>query len=40
VTGDVLEDLGVLDRAAALGHRERSGLHEGVGLLARSARAG
>ena len=27
VAGDVLEDLGVLDRAPALGHRERSGLH-------------
>ena len=40
VAGDVLEDLRVLDRAPALGHRERSGLHEGVGLLARSARAG
>ena len=28
MAGDVLEDLGVLDRAPALGHRERSGLHE------------
>ena len=27
VAGDVLEDLGVLERAPALGHRERSGLH-------------
>ena len=35
VTGNVLEDLGVLDRAPALGHRERSGLHAGsVSLLA------
>ena len=40
VAGNVLEDLGVLDRAAALRHREGSGLHGGVGLLARSARAG
>ena len=38
VAGNVLEDLWVLDRTPALGHRERSGLHCGVGLLARSAR--